>query len=157
MTGGTGSDSLNLDMPEQRPDLYEPASHDIVSVSALNASLSWINSTGVKNIYDHKKELTEYAIRKLSQLSSVTLYLPENRENHISIISITHSDYRPEELADILDNDFDIAVRSGYHCAPYVHKFIGTEDKGGTVRISIGYFNTKDNIDSLISALRELD
>lgn len=157
LTGGTGSDSLNLDMPEQRPDLYEPASHDIVSVSALNASLSWINSTGVKNIYDHKKELTEYAIRKLSQLSSVTLYLPENRENHISIISITHSDYRPEELADILDNDFDIAVRSGYHCAPYVHKFIGTEDKGGTVRISIGYFNTKDNIDSLISALRELD
>lgn len=157
LTGGTGSDSLNLDMPEQRPDLYEPASHDIVSVSALNASLSWINSTGVKNIYDHKKELTEYAIQKLSQLSSVTLYLPENRENHISIISITHSDYRSEELADILDNDFDIAVRSGYHCAPYVHKFIGTEDKGGTVRISIGYFNTKDNIDSLISALRELD
>ena len=144
-------------MPEQRPELYEPASHDIVAVSALKASLSWLNSTGVKSIYAHKKELTDYAVQQLSELSSVTLYLPKNRDDHIAIISITHSDYRPEELADILDNDFDIAVRSGYHCAPYVHKLIDTEDKGGTVRISIGYFNTKDDIDALISALRELD
>lgn len=157
LAGGTGSDSLNLDMPEQLPDLYEPASHDIVSVAALNASLSWISNTGIKNIFAHKKELTNYAIEKLAELSSVTLYLPENRDNHISIISITHSDYRPDELADILDNDFNIAVRSGYHCAPYVHKLIGTEDDGGTVRISIGYFNTKDDIDALICALRELD
>ena len=156
-TGGTGSDSLNLNMPEQLPDLYEPASHDIVAVSALKASLSWISDTGVKNIYTHKKELTDYAVQKLSELSSVTLHLPANRENHIAIISITHSDYRPEELADILDNDFDIAVRSGFHCAPYVHKLIDTEDNGGTVRISIGFFNTKEDIDSLTSALRELD
>lgn len=157
LTGGTGSDSLNLYMPEQMPELYEPASHDIVSISALNASLSWISDTGVKNMYTHKKELTDYAVQKLEELSSITLYLPENRENHIAIISITNCDYRPEELAEILDNDFDIAVRSGYHCAPYVHRFIGTEDIGGTVRISIGYFNTKDDIDSLINALRELD
>ena len=157
LTGGTGSDSLNLNMPEQMPDLYEPASHDITAISALKASLSWINDTGINNIYNHKKELTDYAVQKLSELCSVKLHLPEKRENHIAIISITHSEYRPEELADILDNDFDIAVRSGYHCAPYVHKLIGTEDNGGTVRISIGFFNTKDDIDSLISALRELD
>lgn len=157
LAGGTGSDSLNLDMPEQRPDFYEPASHDIVSIAALNASLSWISSTGIKNIYAHKKELTDYAVQEISELSSVKLYLPQNRDNHIAIISITHSDYRPEELADILDNDFDIAVRSGYHCAPYVHKLIGTEENGGTVRISIGYFNTKDDIDALINALRELE
>ena len=157
LTGGTGSDSLNLDMPEQLPDLYEPASHDIVAISALKASLSWINDTGINNIYTHKKELTDYAVQKLSELSSITLYLPENSDNHIAIISLVHCDYRSEELADILDNDFDIAVRSGYHCAPYVHKLIGTDDKGGTVRISIGYFNTKNDIDSLISALEELD
>ncbi len=157
LTGGTGSDSLNLNMPEQLPDLYEPASHDIISISALNASLLWINDTSLKNIYTQKKELTDYAIQRLSELSSVTLYLPENKENHIAIISLTHIDYRPEELADILDNDFDIAVRSGYHCAPYVHKLIGTEDNGGTLRISIGYFNTKNDVDSLINALSEFD
>lgn len=156
-TGGTGSDSLNPDMPEQLPDFYEPSSHNIVSIAALNASLSWISGIGVKKIYAHKKELTNYAVKRLSELSSVTLYLPNNSENHIAIISLTHSEYRPEELADILDNDFDIAVRSGYHCAPYIHKLIGTEDNGGTVRVSIGYFNTKDEIDSLIDALKELD
>lgn len=157
LTGGTGSDSLNPDMPQRLPELYEPGSHDIVSIAALNASLLWISSTGVKNIYAHKKELTDYAVQRLSELSSVTLYLPNNTENHIAIISITHSVYQPEELSDILDNDFDIAVRSGYHCAPYVHRLIGTEDNGGTVRISLGYFNTKKDIDSLINALRELD
>ena len=157
LTGGTGSDSLSLDMPEQLPDLYEPASHDIISIAALNASFSWIKDTGIKNIFARKKELTEYAVRKLSELSSVTLYLPENKDDHIAIISLTHSDYRPEELSDILDRDFDIAVRSGYHCAPYVHRLIGTERNGGTVRISMGYFNTKDDIDSLVSALRELE
>lgn len=157
LSGGTGSDSLNLEMPDQLPDLYEPASHDIISISTLNASLSWINNIGIEKIYAHKKKLTDYAVLKLSELSSIKLYLPDNPEKHIGIISLTHSDYRPDELADILDNDFDIAVRSGYHCAPYVHKLIGTEDKGGTVRISIGYFNTKEDIDSLINALRELD
>ena len=157
LTGGTGSDSLNLDMPEQMPALYEPASHDIVAISALKASLSWINDIGINNIYNNKKELTNYAVQKLSELSSVTLYLPENRDNHIAIISLTHSYYRSEELADILDNDFDIATRSGYHCAPYVHNLIGTDNKGGTVRISISYFNTKNDIDSLVSALKELD
>lgn len=156
-TGGTSSDSLNPDMPEQLPDFYEPSSHNIVSIAALNASLSWISGIGIKKIYAHKKELTSYAVKRLSKLSSVTLYLPNNSENHIAIISLTHSEYRPEELADILDNDFDIAVRSGYHCAPYIHKLIGTEDNGGTVRVSIGYFNTKDEIDSLIDALKELD
>lgn len=156
-TGGTGSDSLNPDMPEQLPDFYEPSSHNIVSIAALNASLSWISGIGIKKIYAHKKELTNYAVKRLLELSSITLYLPKNPENHIAIISLTHSEYRPEELADILDNDFDIAVRSGYHCAPYIHKLIGTEDNGGTVRVSIGYFNTKDEIDSLIDALKELD
>lgn len=157
LTGGTGSDSLNLNMPDKLPDLYEPASHDIISISALNASLSWINEQSVEKIYIHKKELTDYTVQRLSELSSVTLYLPENKENHVAIISLTHTEYRPEELADILDNDFDIAVRSGYHCAPYVHKLIGTEDNGGTVRISIGCYNTKNDIDSLINALRELE
>ena len=157
LTGGTGSDSLNLDMPEQRPDIYEPASHDIISISALNASLSWVNSISVNSIFTHKKELTDYAVQKLSELSSVTMYLPENRENHIAIISITHSEYRSEELADILDNDYDIAVRSGYHCAPYVHRLIGTENNGGTVRISLGYYNSENDIDALINALRELE
>lgn len=157
LTGGTGSDSLNVSMPERLPGFFEPASFDILSISALNAALCWINSTETDKIYSHKKALTEYAIQELSRLSSVKLHLPKNLDKHNAIISLSHAIYRPEELADILDKDFDIAVRSGYHCAPYIHSLIGTEDKGGTVRISIGYFNNKGDIDALVNALDELD
>ena len=70
---------------------------------------------------------------------------------------MTHKEYRPEEIADILDNDYNIAVRCGFHCAPFVHKLIGTEDTGGTVRISLGYFNTQEDIDTLKEVLIEIE
>ena len=156
LAGGTGSDSLNLEMPQLSPDRYEPASHNIISISALNSSLDWINGIGINNIYNHKKELTSYAVELLRQNRKITIYTPTNEENHISVISINHKDYKPEELAEILDADFDIAVRSGYHCAPFVHNLIGTRERLGTVRISLGYFNTTSDIDNLISALKEI-
>lgn len=156
ITGGTGSDSLNTDMPDGCPAKYEAGSHDILSIASLNASLDWLISTGVDKIYLHKKELTDYMIEKLGKLQGINMYLPENSENHIAIVSFTHNEYLPNELAEILDMDFDIAVRSGYHCAPYVHGLIGTEKGGGTVRVSIGYFNTKNDIDRLVDAINEI-
>lgn len=157
ITGGTGSDSLNHKMPDTLPVKYEAASHNIIAIASLNASLKWLDDIGRENIYNHKKELSEYMIEKLSALKSLRLYLPEDRNRHISVVSFTHNQYRPEELAEILDNDFDIAVRCGYHCAPFVHKLIGTEDTNGTVRISTGYFNKKSDTDALVSALEELE
>ena len=90
--------------------------------------------------------LTNYLVDRLNEIASIQLYLPEDCEHYTSIVSFTHSDYRPNELADILDSDFDIAVRSGYHCAPYVHDLIGTRALGGTIRVSVGYFNTTNDI-----------
>lgn len=121
------------------------------------ASLEWLESIGIENIFRHKKQLTEYLIERLSEFKSVKMYIPADNEKHIAVLSFTHKLYRPEELADILDSDFDIAVRCGYHCAPYIHKLIGTEENNGTVRISLGYFNEKSDIDALISALEELE
>lgn len=157
ITGGTGSDSLNLDMPEGLPDRYEPASHDITAIAALKASLEWIRGIGLDQIAEHKRMLTQYLVDRLKVVPSIKLYLPEDCDHHISTVSFTHSDYRPNELADILDGDFDIAVRSGYHCAPYVHDLIGTRALGGTIRVSVGYFNTTNDIDILIQALEELE
>lgn len=156
LTGGTGSDSLNLDMPSDMPSGFEPASHNIIAAAALNSSLDWLNSIGIVNVFSHKKELTLYTVESLKKLRNIDVYLPEKSDEHISVISINHKEYRPDELAEILDGDFDIAVRSGYHCAPFVHELIGTKDNFGTVRISVGYFNTKNDIDKLIAALEEL-
>lgn len=95
-------------------------------------------------------------IEKLEKLRGINMYLPENRKNHIAIVSFTHNEYLPNELAEILDIDFDIAVRNRYYCVPYVHGLIGTEKGGGTVRVSIGYFNTKNDIDRLVDAINEI-
>lgn len=157
ITGGTGSDSLNLDMPKGFPDRYEPASHDITAIAALKASLEWIRQIGLNQIAEHKRMLTNYLVDRLNEIASIQLYLPDDCEHYTSIVSFTHSDYRPNELADILDSDFDIAVRSGYHCAPYVHDLIGTRALGGTIRVSVGYFNTTNDIDKLIQSLEELE
>ncbi len=156
LAGGTGSDSLNLDMPSGMPVGFEPASHNIIAAAALNSSLDWLNSIGIVNVFSHKKDLTLYAVENLKKFRNIDVYLPGNADEHISVISINHKEYRPDELAEILNEDFDIAVRSGYHCAPFVHELIGTKDSFGTVRISIGYFNTKTDIDKLIAALEEL-
>ena len=122
----------------------------------MNASLKWLNETGVDNINKYKKELTEYAVKRLSSLDSVKLYIPDNQDSHIAVISLTHSNYAPNELAEILDAEFGIAARSGYHCAPHIHSLIGTEKTMGTLRISVGYFTTYGDIDKLFSALNEL-
>lgn len=156
LAGGTGSDSLNSDMPASIPAKFEPASHNIIAIASLNASLKWLNETGVDNVYKHKKELTEYAVKRLSSLDSLKLYIPENQDSHIAVISLTHSNYAPNELAEILDADFGIAARSGYHCAPHVHGLIGTEKTMGTLRISVGFFTNRSDIDKLFSALNEL-
>jgi len=157
ISGGTGSDSLNPEMPDSIPLRFEPASHDVIAISSLNASLDWLNNTGVLNVYQHKLKLTEYLIECLSEIRTIKLYVPADRNQHIAIVSLTHKEYRPEEIADILDNDYNIAVRCGFHCAPFVHKLIGTEDTGGTVRISLGYFNTQEDIDTLKEALIEIE
>ena len=157
ITGGTGSNSLDPEMPCELPDKYEAASPDIVAIASLNASLKWLRSVGVDEVYRHKKELTEYTVKRLNEIERIKLLIPTQAENHISVISFLHEDYTPNEIAEILDMDFDIAVRSGFHCAPYVHNVISTEETLGTVRIGLGYFNTKDDIDRLTEALIELE
>ncbi len=156
LAGGTGSDSLNSYMPSSMPSKYEPASHNIIAIASLNASIKWLNETKIDTVYTHKKQLTQYATQKLSSLTDLKLYTPNDQDNHIAIVSFTHSSYTPSELAEILDADFDIAVRCGYHCAPHVHGLIGTENTMGTVRVSMSYFSNYNDIDKLFLALNDL-
>ena len=83
-------------------------------------------------------------------------YLPENRSSILGIVSIAINGYSSSDAGTILSEDFSINVRTGYHCAPYVHEFIGSLDTSGTVRISIGAFTSTDNIDCFIEALKSL-
>lgn len=155
LAGGTGSDSLNLSMSNDQPLGFEPGSPNIVAISSLNASLKWIKETGREAIAQKKDLLIERLIDGLTRLP-VTTYLPGASVGHTSVVSFTHPDYEADELGTILNLDYDIAVRTGYHCAPYIHSFLGTVERHGTVRVSVGFYNTLEDIDSLIKALSEI-
>ncbi len=152
IAGGTGSNSLNLEMPKESPFVYESSSLNIVAVAGLNAALK---SLDIETNAKHESELLDYLIERMKMVEGAVLYLPP-RDRHISILSFNLKKYRAEEVSEILDADFDIAVRSGYHCAPYVHAYIQDGEYSGTVRVGLGRFTTKDDIDCLVDALAEL-
>lgn len=154
IVGGTGSDSLNLLMPKKSPNRYESASSNIVAIAGLNAALDGLD---VNENNKKEKELTEYLVKKLKDTSGVRLYLP-NTSSHIGIVSfnLKNSGLSADEIGKILDDEFGIAVRTGFHCAPYIHGIIGDLEYSGTVRIGLGKYNSFDDIDALCEALEEM-
>lgn len=153
LTGGTGSASLTLDMPEEAPGRYEASSTNVVSIAGLNASLKGLD------INEHRKtlrELTEYLLEALNGIPSVNLMGTFDTDKTLGIVSFVVEGYQSDEVGIILDDEYDIAVRTGYHCAPYIHDYLGDKPYHGTIRIGIGQFNTKEDIDALISAIKSL-
>lgn len=153
ITGGTGSDSLNLEMPDDVISKYEPASPNIVAVAGLQAALEVLD---VQKNFDMEKELSEYLIERISEIKKIKILVPQNRNHHVGIVSFVMEGYDSNDIGTILDEDYSICVRTGYHCAPYVHDVLKDQKYKGTVRIGVGQFNTKDDIDELINALKEL-
>lgn len=153
IVGGTGSESLKLDMPHGKPEKYEAASKDVAAIAGLHEALSVLNQ---KENFKTERRLTEYAVERLKALKNVVPYIPENPESRIGVISFNVKNYRSEDIGIILDEDFDIAVRTGYHCAPYVHKYLEDEKYLGTVRVGLGRFNTEEDVQRLIDAISEL-
>jgi len=151
--GGTGSDSLNLEMPDGNETRYEAASSNIVAIAGLNAALKDIQQ---KSCLEHEKILSNHLIEKLSPIKDVQMYLPEDKNKHIGIVSFTVNGFNSNDIGVILDEDFNIAVRTGYHCAPYIHKYLKDTGTFGTVRVGVGQFTTIEEIDKLVEALEEL-
>jgi len=149
-SGGTGSDSLNHEMPEGGNGRYEAGSINSVAIAGLNQSIKWLTKN---QVYQHEKDLTDLLISKLQKKDNIHLYIPDNYSKIQGIVSINVEGYSPIDVGTILSDDFDICVRTGYHCSPFVHDFIGSRERMGTVRISIGAFNTESEIEQLISAL----
>lgn len=153
IAGGTGSDSLNLEMPSGNEAKYESSSSNIVAIAGLKAALDEIN---VAETREKESQLTRYLVSKLKEINGIKLYIPSNESCHVGIVSFSHVDYNSENLGIILDEDFDIAVRTGYHCAPLIHKYLKDTDSLGTVRIGLSNFTQIEDIDKLIDAINEI-
>lgn len=152
-SGGTGSDSLNHYMPEKGYGRVEAGSPNIVAIYGLHESIKWLKNN---DVFKHESTFTSHLINKLRDIENIVIYTPENHDDLLGIVSINIEGYSPADIGSILSNEFDIAVRTGYHCSPFVHEFIGSNKFNGTVRISLGAFNTENDIDKLIEALNTL-
>lgn len=151
--GGTGSDTMNHNMPDVFPDGYEAGSPNIVAICGLNAGIEWLQT---KDVYSHEMKLTQYLIDELSKNKKCKLYIPIDYSKIFGVVSFNIDGFSASEIGTILDDEFDIYVRTGYHCCPLIHEFIESIDKEGTVRVSLSYFSTKSDIDELIKALRTI-
>lgn len=150
--GGTGSDSLNLQMPDDKELGFEPSSMNVVAVNGLNVALSELNQS---KLLDKEQKLTNYLIDELKKIPEIKLYLPSDLTQHVGIVSFTINGMVSEDVGTILDEDFDIAVRTGYHCAPWIHEILKDKKSLGTVRVGLGQFTSKEDIDELVQALFE--
>lgn len=151
-SGGNGSDSLNHDMPNSGHERYESGSMNSVAIYGLNKSCDWIKSIDVKK---HEIELIGYLIEKLSINKKIVMYLPESKKT-LGILSFNVVGYSSDDVSSILADEFDILVRSGFHCSPFVHEFINSLEYKGTVRVSIGAFTTLDELNAFINAINTL-
>lgn len=156
ITGGTGSDSTNLNMPIDNESFFEAGSLNIYAIAGLNSALKWINEIGKENVYLHEKNLTKKLIEGLEEIDEIEIYIPKNLDKHIGIVSFNLNNYTAEEIGDILNNEYKISVRTGHHCAPLIGEFLEGYAVNGTVRSSVGYFNTEADIESFLASINSL-
>lgn len=154
--GGTGSRSEDLFQPDLTPDKYESGTHNTPGIVGLNEGVKFILETGIDNIRAHEEELCQYMIDRLREVPNIVIYGPKDSKKRAAVISINIPKIDSGEITFLLDSEYNIATRSGIHCAPLAHKTLGTIEQGA-VRFSLGYFNTKKDIDEAVKALKEIE
>ncbi len=150
--GGTGTNSVEFVQPGSMPEKMESGTVNVPGIMGIGAGIDFINSKGIKRLYEHEISLVSELYRGLKRNPNVILYAPEPKENgYAPVLSFNLKGISSNEVSKIL-SDSGFAVRGGLHCAPTAHKAIGTLEIG-TVRVSVGYFNTLEEIKKLIQLL----
>jgi len=155
MEGGTGSNSLNTNQPDILPDKYESGTLNTLGIIGLGAGLDFIKETGREEIYKHEMKLVDAFIQGLRDIKGVLIYGPQSLDKKVGVVSINLMNLSANKFAHLLQNEYNISVRGGLHCAPLLHKAMKTEKKG-MVRFSFSYFNTLDEINQALSVIETI-
>jgi cysteine desulfurase family protein len=164
--GGTGSNSESEIQPETLPYKYESGTLNSLGIAGLGAGLQFIFNEGLEKIHDHEMKLVQTLSKGLAMIPGVTLYSAQDGTPQAPVISINIEGYQPGDVGAILDQSFDIKVRTGLHCAPSAHRSLGTLSSEikeppkigaqGTIRLSPGYFNTVEEIEKTLGAIGKI-
>jgi cysteine desulfurase family protein len=156
MHGGTGSKSEAPEQPDIRPDRYEAGTPNTVGLAGLSEGVNFVLKETTQAIHAKELQLTFELMEGLQRIPGITLLGPDLGEERTAIVSFLLDGVDPSELAFLLDQQFGIAVRSGFHCTPLGHETAGSYETGA-VRASPGYFTQKSEIVSMIDAVTEIN
>jgi len=141
---------------EEYPWRLEYGTPNLPGIASLWAGQDWLDENGVEQVHAREMKLAQKLVAGLRQIEGVEFYCCDSLQDHLPTILINLAGTDPGDIGVMLDVDHNIAVRTGLHCAPLVHKQLGTVERDGGVRFSIGAFNTEAEVDAAIAALREI-
>ena len=153
--GGTGMDSARLVHTREYPLRLEAGTLNLLGVIGLSLGIDFVEARGLVSIHRAEMALTHRLRDGLARNPDITLYCADDLADHLAVLTANVRGVDPQDVGAILDGDFGIAVRVGLHCAPMVHRDLGTIDRGA-VRFSLGAFNTSDDVDHAIAAMNAI-
>ncbi len=155
VSGGTGSVSDSEDIPLYLPDRFEPGTPNLPGIYGWEAALEYLEDVTVEAVAAHDRALSARLLGGLRDVPGVSLIGPDTTEGRVGVFSLDFPGKDNAEIAARLEEDFGILTRCGLHCAPNAHRTLGTFPRG-TVRLSLGWFNTEADIDRALQAIKSL-
>ena len=153
--GGSGVQSYSRAHPEEMPTRLEAGTLNGHGIAGLGAGVEFLLETGVATIHAREVELAKRFYEGVKEIPGITLYGDFSNWNRTAVVTLNIGDYDSGEVSDALWEDYEIATRPGAHCAPLMHMALGTVEQGA-VRFSFSWFNTEEEVDAAINAIKEL-
>ncbi len=154
--GGTGVRSAQRTHLDEYPYRLECGTLNLVGVAGLNAGIKWIQEQGIEKLHEREIGLWDRLRKAVQAIDNVTTYCAGSPVSKNPVLSLNIKGFESGDVGTMLDVDYNIACRTGLQCAPLVHEVLGTDKIHGTVRLSIGPFNTDEHIDATINAITEI-
>jgi cysteine desulfurase / selenocysteine lyase len=154
--GGTGVRSEYPDHLDEYPWRLECGTGNLMGIAGMLNGQKWIAREGLGNIHAREKALLKQLVNGLREVDGVILYCAESLNDHVPVLSVNIEGMTANNVGTLLDVKFDVATRTGLQCAPKVHELLGTKELKGTVRISLGPFNTEAQIETVINGLADI-
>ena len=155
-SGGTGVRSAYPYHLDEYPYRLEYGTPNMVGIASLWAGQEWMDDRGLENIYAHEMRLAKKLVAGLKEIEGVTVYCCDSMENHLATVTMNVDGYEAGDVGTMLDVEFNIATRTGLHCAPLVHQQLDLIKIHGGVRFAVGPFNTEAHIDRAIDGITEI-
>jgi cysteine desulfurase family protein len=154
--GGTGTQSDREEHPDTMPSKFEAGNANVPGIVGLGAGCMYLLERGVASVHAATRQLAEELWNMLATIDGVRRFGPAPPAERVAVVSLNIDGYDPQEVAAALDSAYQVQVRAGLHCAARLHRALGTLESGGTVRLSLGPFNTADQINTAVEAIQEI-